>query len=84
MKILKNENNGGYKTVVEYNGKHYYFDLCNTSDRGNECMGFLCDSDGNVINWHEVYCKHGIDITVDELEKCVNEFIEKGECNDNV
>ena len=47
-----------FTDIVEYNGKHYYVDSRWTIDHGHETMAFLCDSDGNVLNWADLYCEH--------------------------
>ena len=46
-----------FTDIVEYNGKHYYIDSCWTSDHGYDTMAFLCDSDGNVLSWEDLYCE---------------------------
>lgn len=28
-----------------------------------------------VVSWHELYCKRGIPVTKESLEKCIREFI---------
>lgn len=47
-----------FTDIVEYNGKHYYVDSRWTIDHGYETMAFLCDSDGNVLSWEDLYCEH--------------------------
>jgi hypothetical protein len=59
-----------YYCYFTHDGVDYYASLCHTLDRGNECMIFPRDSWGE-----EVYQKVGIDVTEENLIKCIKEFV---------
>lgn len=75
MKIERNKRTGGYWTVVEKDGKYYYFDLSHVYAVGAECMGFLSDSEGNVEDWGEVYMSRPEAVDEDTLRGCIEEFM---------
>jgi hypothetical protein len=37
-------------------------------------MIFESNENGEVTNWSEVYCRRNIDVTRENLLKCINEF----------
>jgi hypothetical protein len=57
-------------------GKYYWADLntLSVSDLQTECMIFESNENGEVTNWSEVYCRRNIDVTRENLLKCINEF----------
>lgn len=54
--------------------KYYWADLNTFSDLETECMIFESNENGEVTNWNEVYCRRNIDVTRENLLKCINEF----------
>lgn len=60
-------------------GKYYWADLNTFSDLETECMIFESNQNGEVTNWSEVYCRRNIDVTRENLLKCINEFIREQE-----
>lgn len=55
-------------------GKYYWADLNTLSDLETECMIFKSNKNGKVTNWTEVYCCRNIDVTRENLLKCIDEF----------
>lgn len=76
MDIEQNKYNGGFCTFFQHEGNFYYADLACTSDKGNECMIFPENEDKKITNWQEVYVNHNVNITKEDLERCVKEFCE--------
>ncbi len=64
-----------FRRIVFFDGTFYLLDMRYTFDAGNECMAFICDTDGNVISWDDVWVKHGMPLTQKEMNKCCSEFI---------
>lgn len=75
LEIKRNELTGGFFCVFQKGENWYYADLSNTPDRGIECMIFPCDSSGNVTDWGEVYIKYLSRVSEENLNECVNEFL---------
>ena len=61
------------KSIIVYNGNHYYVSSNYTFDHGYETMIFACDSNGDVKNWAHLY--QAIYESFDEMEKNHNEII---------
>lgn len=55
-------------------GNYYWADLNTLPDLKNECMIFESNRKGKVTNWCEVYCRRNIDVTRENLLKCIDEF----------
>lgn len=64
-----------FREVVFFDGEFYLLDMRYTFDAGNECMAFRCDFDGNVLSSEDVWVKHGMPLTQEEMNKCCSEFI---------
>lgn len=75
MKIYQNFQAHGYWTVIEKDGKHYYFDLSPVYKLGPECMGFSSDENGEVVDWSEVYVSRPSEVSPEALKQCVMEFM---------
>lgn len=72
MELMHGES---FREVVYFDGEFYLLDMRYTIDAGNECMAFRCDADGNVLSWDDVWVKHGMPLTQEEMNKCCSEFI---------
>jgi hypothetical protein len=75
LKIERNRRNGGFCCVFEHKGNYYYADIANTFDAGPECMIFSCDENGKVTSWLELYANRDVSVTVDDLCRCIDEFV---------
>ena len=78
MEIKRNKQNGGLYTVVEKDGKYYYFDLTYLPySRFNnvECMAFECDENGHVTDWGEVFVDFPESVSEENLRACVEKFM---------
>lgn len=74
----KEKNDYGYPRMSQtffLDGKYYWADLNTFYDLETECMIFKSNKNGNVTDWTEVYCRRNIDVTRENLLKCINEFI---------
>lgn len=70
-----NPRTGGVYCFFEHDGNEFYADLCDLFFLGEtECMIFH-SKDKQVTNLSELYCKRGIPVTKESLEKCIREFI---------
>lgn len=69
-----------------FNGKYYWADLNTFLDMETECMIFESDKRGKVTDWNEVYCRRNIDVTRENLLKCINEFKREmaGKCTSKI
>lgn len=73
----KEKNSYGNKRVSQtffIKGKYYWADLNTFRDLETECMIFESNENGEVTNWSEVYCRRNIDVTRENLLKCIDEF----------
>lgn len=80
----KQKNSHGYRRESQsflLYGEYYWADLNSLyiSDLKTECMIFESNENGEVTNWSEVYCRRNIDVTRENLLKCINEFIHEQE-----
>lgn len=64
-----------FRETVFFDGEFYLLDMRYTLDAGNECMAFRCDFDGNVLSSEDVWVKHGMPLTQEEMNKCCSEFV---------
>lgn len=55
-------------------GEYYWADLNTFRDLDTECMIYKANKNGEVTNWTEVYCRRNIDVTRENLLKCIDEF----------
>lgn len=88
MKMMKTMNNkeqftikvnpytGGYYAFFNHDGFEFYADLCLVPEGlgFTECIIFHSENK-QVTSWRELYCKRGIPVTKESLEKCIREFI---------
>lgn len=44
--------------IVKVNGKYYLVDSCYTFYCGFETMIFMCNDDGKVTDWSDLYVEH--------------------------
>lgn len=73
--IEVNPLNCGFCCYFMHDGNEFYADLCDIFYLGEtECM-ISHSKDKQVTSWRELYCKRGIPVTKESLEKCIREFI---------
>ena len=72
--IKENPRTCGFYAFFTHDGFEFYDDLCLVPEGFNECMIFHSENK-QVVSWHELYCKRGIPVTKESLEKCIREFI---------
>ena len=66
---------GGYYAFFMHDGNEFCADLCYVLHLGEtECMIFHSENE-KVTDRGELYCKRGIPVTKESLEKCIREFI---------
>ena len=77
LNIEYNPRNDGYNCIFSHDGKEYYADVCELRcGLPSECMIFA-SADGQVMNWTELYCKRGVEVSPEGLRGCIEEFIEQ-------
>lgn len=47
-----------FTDIVKVDGIYYLVDSCFTFDCGFETMIFMCNDDGKVIDWCDLYVEH--------------------------
>lgn len=56
-KIIKETGMRDLSHIVKSNNKYYFVDSNDTFDVGFETMVFLCDENGENINWSDLFAK---------------------------
>ena len=75
LNIQPNRVNSGISALFKVDGVEYYADICNVCGMYNECMIFLA-KDGQVMSWQDLYCNRDVSVCVEDLKKCIGEFVE--------
>jgi hypothetical protein len=80
----KEENAYGYRRESQtffIKGEYYWADLNTFRDLETECMIFKSNENGEVTNWTEEYCRRNVDVTRENILKCICEFKKEREGN---
>lgn len=78
--ITRYKYTGSLSCLFEHNDKYYKAVLSITCDNGGECMVYEADSKGKVTDWGGLLCDDGLDITEENLIKCIEAFKEGKYC----
>lgn len=75
LQIERNPQNSGLWATFKVGEQEYAADVCNVIGLYNECMIFPSEN-GKVTDWGGLYANRDVEVTKENLIRCINEFIE--------
>lgn len=73
LKIERNPNNSRISATFKIGEQTFFADVCTCVDY-DECMIFPAYENGYPVNWLEVYGNRDVNVTEEDLLRCIDEF----------